>query len=162
MNPQEKQEFNRMISEVESLKQTVNNLQKMWDAFYRMNLVDRLLLTKNLEMRNADIKMYGRIMANKGDDIVAANDLALGKLGNSFTVTGNTTINAIFVGTWQKGSEVTLVFSGTPTVKHNTAGSAGTAVILLAGAVDFSATANDILSLYFDGIKWMEKCRTVI
>lgn len=92
--------------------------------------------------------------------ITAANDLTLGS-ANQQIVSGNTQINAITTAGWRAGSQVTLIFSGTPTVKHNTAGGAGTAVILLAGSVDLVAAANTVLCLEYDGTSWQETSRKV-
>jgi hypothetical protein len=103
-----------------------------------------------------------RMQLKKGATVTAANDLTLGADGNVFHVAGATTINAIAVNDWQAGSEVTLIFDSTPTVKHNTSGSSGFVHMFLAGAVDFSATANDVLTLVYDGVAWYETGRTVI
>lgn len=108
------------------------------------------------------LKTSTRLQNAKGADVASANDLTLGTDGNVFHITGNTTINAITTANWQAGSEVTLIFDSNPTVKHNTSGSAGTAKMLLSGAGDLSATANDTLTLVYDGTSWFEKCRTVI
>lgn len=104
---------------------------------------------------------FGRFGQAKGANVAAANDLTLGEDGNLFHVTGNTTINAITTNHWQAGSEIILIFDSNPTVKNNTAGGAGTAVMLLAGGVDFSATANDVLTLIYDGTSWFEVSRSV-
>lgn len=106
--------------------------------FGLVTIVDRLLLTSAA--------------------ITAANDLTLGS-ANQNIVSGATTINAITTTGWQAGSSVTLVFSSTPTVKHNTAGGAGTAKMLLAGSTDFTAAANSVLGLEFDGTQWQETFR---
>lgn len=97
----------------------------------------------------------------QGASIVAANDLTLGTDGNVFTITGNTQINAVVVLNWLAGSVVTLLFTGTPTVKHNTAGSAGTAKVFLSGSVDFVAANNGVLTLLYDGTEWQETARKV-
>lgn len=97
-----------------------------------------------------------------GATVASANELTLGVDGNLFHISGTTTINAITTANWQAGAEVMLIFDSTPTVKHNTAGGAGTAKLLLAGGIDFGATANDTLTLRYDGTSWFEKCRTVI
>jgi hypothetical protein len=102
-----------------------------------------------------------RIQGAKGSDVVSANDTTLAA-GNYFDITGATTINGIAITNWQAGSLVTLQFDSTPTVKHNTVASAGFASILLAGAADFVASANDILMLQYDGTTWREVSRTVI
>lgn len=102
-----------------------------------------------------------RFETDKGANVTAANDLTLGGDGNVFTITGNTTINAITTTNWQAGSQIVLIFTGTPTVKHNTAGGAGTAVMLLAGSVDLSASNNTVLGLVYDGTQWQEMFRKI-
>lgn len=102
---------------------------------------------------------HARFETGQGVSIAAANNLTLGGDGNVFTITGNTQINAITTANWQAGSQVELIFTGTPTVKNNTAGGAGTATILLAGSTDFTAAANDVLSLVYDGTNWHESAR---
>lgn len=102
-----------------------------------------------------------RVELAKGTDVTAANDLTLGLDGNVFTITGNTQINAITVANWQAGSEVDFVFSGTPTLKHNTAGGAGTAKMLLSGSVDYLASANDTIKFLYDGTSWHELARKI-
>lgn len=102
-----------------------------------------------------------RFQTDKGADITAANDLTLGGDGNMFTITGNTQINALTSTNWQAGSEITLIFTGTPTVKHNTSGGAGTAVLLLSGGVDYTAAADDVMQLVYDGTSWHETYRKI-
>lgn len=110
--------------------------------------------------------MSTRLNDAQGADVASANDLTLGTDGNVFEITGTTQINAITTASWQNGALVTLLFTGSLTVKHNTAGGAGTARILLAGAADFSATAGDTLSLRLSEIggtqAWRETGRAVI
>lgn len=101
----------------------------------------------------------GRFEQSAGANVTAANNLTLGADGNLFTITGNTQINAITTSNWQSGSVVRLLFTGTPTVKNNTAGGAGTAVILLSGGTDFAAAANDVLTLTYNGTAWNEAVR---
>ena len=67
--------------------------------------------------------------------------------------------NAITTANWQSGSRVTFIFSGTPTVKHNTAGGAGTARIFLQGSADLVCAANTVLDLVYDGTQWQEVSR---
>lgn len=101
----------------------------------------------------------GRVELSKGADIASANDLTLGSDGNSFLLTGTTQINAINTTNWQAGSFVFLIFSSSVTVKHNTAGGAGTAKIFLSNSLDFSAVSNDALLLFYDGTQWQEIAR---
>ena len=64
------------------------------------------------------------------------------------------------------GPRVTLLFTSTPTVKHNTAGSAGYVRFLLEGGVDFVAAAGDRLVLVLSEIggvqAWREVSRTLV
>ena len=106
-------------------------------------------------------KFSGCILATKGANIASANDLTLGADGNTFAITGNTQLNAIITARWTAGSEVILIFTGTPTVKHNTAGGAGTAVLFLAGSVDLVAANNTVLKIVYDGTQWQEVSRKV-
>ena len=96
----------------------------------------------------------GRVRASQGADVSSANDLTLGVDGNFFKITGTTN--------WIAGNCITLLFSGAPTVKHNTAAGAGFASLYLAGGADFSATADDLLTLVYDGTVWRETARTVV
>ncbi len=112
--------------------------------------------------QNATV-LRNRFEFSKGADVTAANDLTLGVDGNVFTITGNTQINAITTANWQAGSIITLIFTGTPTVKNNTAGGAGTAVIILVGGgADFVAAAGDNLRLVYNGTNWREISRAVV
>lgn len=114
----------------------------------------------------ARMTINGRILGAQGADVASANDLTLGADGNVFEITGTTQINAITTANWQTGSIVVLIFASTPTVKHNTAGGVGTAVILLAASGDFAATAGDTLTLVYSeqgGTNaWRELARTAI
>lgn len=92
--------------------------------------------------------------------VASANNLTL-TTGNVFAITGTTTINAITTTNWQAGSIIILIFASTPTVKNNTAGGASTAKMLLNGGVDFSATANDVLTLIYNGTNWLECSRSI-
>lgn len=99
-----------------------------------------------------------RISSSKSADVAAANDLAIGN-GNKVLVTGNTTINGIHTLNWISGSEIDIMVSDTPTFKHNTAASSGYASLKLAGGVDFMASASDVITFWYDGTYWQEKCR---
>ncbi len=101
-----------------------------------------------------------RFEQNEAADVVAANDLVLAG-GNSFTITGNTQINAITTTSWQEGSIVELHLTGTPTLKNNTAGGANTVPLRLAGAVDFTITGYTVLQLQYKDAFWNEVGRTV-
>lgn len=108
-------------------------------------------------------KFDGRLQFAQGADVASANDLTLGTDGNTFEITGTTQINAISTSLWQNGSLIELMFTSTPTVMHNTAGGAGTAVVLLAGSGNFVATAGSRLGLKLSEIggtqAWREMYR---
>ncbi len=70
-----------------------------------------------------------------------------------YNVTGSNTIETLSVT--YSGHQVTLLFSGAPTVSS----SAGN--IKLSGLVDMSATADDVLCLICDGTNWHETSRVV-
>lgn len=110
---------------------------------------------------NGALILTGRFQPDKGADVASANDLTLGSDGNVFVITGTTTINAITTANWQAGSEITLVFTGATTVKHNTAGGGGTARMFLAGSVDLSTANHTTLTLVYDGTQWQEKSRKI-
>lgn len=107
------------------------------------------------------VVLGNRLNMAKGADVAAANDLTLGVDGNVFVITGNTQINAITTANWAAGSVIILIFSGTPTVKNNTAGGGGTAKIFLALSADLVAAANTVLQLVYDGTQWQEVSRKV-
>lgn len=111
-------------------------------------------------MDNTGHLIHGsRVQGKKGADVVAANDLSLGLQdngGNLYKVTGNTQINGIATASWQVGSRVVLWFTGTPTIKHNTAPSAGFVAFLLQGSADLVAANNTFLEVIYDGTNWQE------
>lgn len=102
-----------------------------------------------------------RFALSKGTATASANDLSLPFDGNLFSITGNTQINAIETHAWQPGSIIYLTFTGTPTLKNNTAGSAGTAPLLLAGRVDYVAASGDVIAIQYDGTNFKEIARSI-
>lgn len=115
---------------------------------------------------SGSVRVIGRVVKNQGADVASANNLVLGSDGNVFEITGTTQINLISNIAWENGSQVTLLFTSTPTVKHNQATSTTNITIQLAGAVDFVATAGDTLTLCLCEIggtqAWREISRAVI
>lgn len=103
-----------------------------------------------------------RFQQAKGANVASANDLTLGTDGNSFTITGNTQINAIATANWQAGARFVLLLTGTPTLKHDTAGGAGTAKMKLASSLDFTPAAGDTrMEFWYDGTVFWELSRTI-
>lgn len=103
------------------------------------------------------LKVTGRFAAAKGANVASANNMSLGQDGNSFTITGSTTINTIDATSWIAGSVIYLIFSASCTVAHNTAGTG--ARLFLAGSVNMAAVANSTLTLIYDGSVWQEISR---
>lgn len=110
--------------------------------------------------------LSARLLEKQGADVASATNLVLGSDGNTFEITGATQIDLISNLTWQNGAQITLLFTSTPTVKHNVATSTTNITIQLAGAADFVATAGDVLSLKLCEIGgtqvWREMGRSVI
>lgn len=105
----------------------------------------------------------GRLQTSKGADIASADETTLGVDGNYFDVTGTITIDHITKTDWNTGSMLVLQFDASVTVTHNAGSPTGSeASILLSGAVNFSATADDTLQLVYDGVTFREVSRTVI
>lgn len=111
----------------------------------------------------ARVLLAKRLNLGQGANVASGSTITLGTDGNVFPITGTTTINYITTTNWSAGAIVTLTFSTSLTVTHN-AGSvpANTAAILLSGAANLSATANDSVTLLFNGTTWQEIARTVI
>lgn len=109
-------------------------------------------------------QIKGRLRTSKHSiPVASASSLDLGGGGNFTEISGNTTIDYISVTDWDSGSIAVLQFTGSPIVKYNTGGVPfGYASILLSGAVDFNATANDTLVLIYNGTNWVELARTTI
>lgn len=108
----------------------------------------------------------GRIQKIQGADVASGTNLTLLE-GNTFEITGTTQIDLILITGWQNGSEVTLIFNESLTVRHGIATSGSNVTILLSGGANFSATANDTLTLVLSettagGQAWREVARTAI
>ena len=134
------------------LRASTNDATNKWGFYLDIGTSENYL--------SGGLEIDERLQLAQGSDVTAANDLTLGT-GNAFKITGNTTINAITTIGWKDGSSITLRFTGTPTVKHNTTGGAGTAVMLLAGSVDLSAANNTVLGLMLINGEWHEIYRKV-
>ena len=127
-------------------------------------------LERILREQNTPISMYvgglllrNRLQGHKGADVASADTIILGNDGNYFDITGTTQINHINNSGWQAGSIVVLQFDASVTVAHNAGSVTGSeASILLSGAGNLSATANDTLTLVYDGTTFREVARTII
>lgn len=101
----------------------------------------------------------GRINAAKGAGVASAATITLSD-GNFFIITGTTNIDCITTTGWTPGSIAYLDFSGALTVNDSTGGcGANTANVNLSAA--YVTTANDTLTIAFDGTSWVEIARSV-
>lgn len=91
----------------------------------------------------------------QGAAVTAANNLTLGTDGDYFQIAGATQINLLDFTGWKPGRPIKLKFNSTPTVKHNTAVSGNFKPMILNGAVDLVAAANNTLTLVYD---WTDSC----
>ena len=99
----------------------------------------------------------------KGTDVASGDAVTLGFGGNTFDITGTTTINHINNTNWVVGSVMILHFDGAVTLTNNAGGLTGSeANILLSGDVDFTSSAGDALSFVLhDSTNWVEISRNV-
>ena len=98
-----------------------------------------------------------RIQGNKGSDVASGTTITLGNDGNLFDITGTTQIDAMASTNWQAGSVVILHFDGILNVRHNI----GADGFFLQGAGTFATTADDTLTLVWNGTRWEETARSV-
>ena len=105
------------------------------------------------------LQVNSRHQYDKGTDEASASQLTLADDGNVFDITGTTTINTISPTNWQAGSVIHLQFDGILTVTHD---SGGTNDILLGNQSNMTTATGDVLSLFFNGIDWVEISRSVI
>lgn len=115
----------------------------------------------------AAIRSEGRLLTKQGTAVSSTNNLSLvngTNGGNLYEVTGTTQINRISNSGWINGSEITLLFRSTPTVKHNQSSSGSNTKIILADGLDFTAAAGDMLTLKLATLNgsqgWYEKSRS--
>lgn len=114
----------------------------------------------------SEIKMLGRFHAIQGADVASATLLALGYDGNVFELTGVTAVTLISNIGWQEGAEVTLVANESVVITNGTATSGTDITIKLAGAANYSMTADDTLKLCLcsttaGGQAWRECGRSI-
>ena len=100
----------------------------------------------------------------KGTDIASATNITIGTSGNTFDVTGTTTIQHFDNANWVVGSTISLQFDGAVTLTHNAGTLSGNqANILLSGDANFTTATGDILTfLLHDSTNWQEISRNTI
>ena len=135
-----------------TLEQRIATIERILHADYR-----------RMPVFVSSAMLSGRLHTHKGADVASGDEITLGTDGNYFDITGTTTINHINNSGWQNGSVVVLQFDASVTVTHNSGSPIGSeASMLLSGAGNFSATANDTLMLVYDGTTFREVARTAI
>ena len=96
-----------------------------------------------------DVRPAGTVQWDKGADIASAATLVLGSDGNSFDVTGTTTITA--VSAEPIGTVILLHFDDVVTLTHDATD------LDLQGDVDMVTAAGDTIGLHsYDGTNWRE------
>ena len=97
----------------------------------------------------------------KGADIVSADAITFGTDGNTFDITGTTTINHFNTTNWEIGSIIVLHFDGAVALTHNVGSLSGVeSNILLSGDSTYTTTAGDILTFVrHDSTNWQEIAR---
>ena len=100
----------------------------------------------------------------KGTDIASATNITIGTSGNTFDVTGTTTIQHFDNANWVVGSVISLHFDGAVTLTNNAGGLSGNqANILLSGDTNFTTATGDILTfLLHDSTNWQEISRNSV
>lgn len=86
----------------------------------------------------------------------AANDMGPTGEGNLVVVSGNTQINGFLSTGYQNGTVRIFNFSGTPTVKHNTAPSAGYSRFLLHGSADLVCASGTTFAAVLTSGGWLQ------
>ena len=110
----------------------------------------------------SNVIVGGRLQEDMGASSVASADaITLGADGNTFTITGTTTINHMINTGWQSGSKVTLLYptGGGFTFTSSAGGSTGAeADFFLSSNSDFNITAGGTLTLVYEGVSnlWIE------
>jgi len=115
-------------------------------------------LTLSGALSGTDVALSGRLKTDKGADVASATAMTLGADGNTFDITGTTTIVTIPSTNWAVGNIVHLQFDGVLTVTHSSA----TDSILLGDQSNMTTAAGDVLSLFFNGTNWVEISRSVV
>ena len=115
-------------------------------------------LTLSGALTGTDVALSGRLKTDKGADVASATATTLGADGNTFDITGTTTIVTIPSTNWAVGNIVHLQFDGVLTVTHSSA----TDSILLGNQANMTTAAGDVLSLFFNGTNWVEVSRSSV
>ena len=117
-------------------------------------------------LQNESIKTSKRFQYKQGTAIASGTNIVIPNDGNVFELTGTTKVDLISNLGFQEGAEIDLVANESVTIDNGTATSGTNITIRLAGAGDFSMTADDMLTLKLvsttaSGQMWLEKSRSI-
>ena len=105
-----------------------------------------------------NLTLSGRLKTDKGANIASATNTTLGADGNTFRITGTTTIVTIVTTDWSTGSVIHLNFAGVLTVTNGT----GAGAIRLGDQANMTTAAEDTLSLFYNGTECVEISRSSV
>lgn len=94
-----------------------------------------------------------RAVGGFAGNVASASDLTLGD-GDTFNITGATTIQRIATAGWWIGAKVKLFIGSTPTFQHAVVSGGGFAGLLCPGAANLATTANSLVEAVYDGANW--------
>ena len=102
----------------------------------------------------------------QGADVASAvGAISLSDDATVFEITGTNAITLINNVNWHNGSEITLIFTSTASLTDGTANSGNNIGFELAANANFTASADDTITLILCEIggtqRWREKCRSV-
>ena len=97
----------------------------------------------------------------KGTDIASSTNITIGTSGNTFDVTGTTTIQHFDNANWAVGSVISLHFDGALILTNNAGSLSGAKCnILLTGDTNYTTKAGDIITfLLHESTSWQEISR---
>jgi len=100
----------------------------------------------------------------KGSDIASSTNITIGTSGNTFDVTGTTTIQHFDNANWAVGSVVSLHFDGALILTNNAGSLSGAKCnILLTGDTNYTTKAGDIITfLLHESTSWQEISRNSV
>lgn len=117
-------------------------------------------------LQSESIKTTKRFQYKQGTDIASGTNIVVPNDGNVFELTGTTKVDLISNLGFQEGADIDLVCNESVTIDNGTATSGTNITIRLAGAGDFSCTADDVITLKListtaSGQMWLEKSRSI-
>lgn len=111
---------------------------------------------------NKTVLTASRFETVQGADVAsAAGAIAVGNDGNAFELTGTNAVTLISNVGWQNGSEITFIFTSTATLTDGTANSGTDIGMELFGGLNFTGSADDVITLILSEVggtqRWRQK-----